>query len=161
MPAGRFTMGSSRREQGRRSNESLKTVRISKAFYIGVREVTNAEFREFRPEHDSGDYRGQSLNGDDQPVVRVAWSDVAQYLNWLSIDNGLQPVYREDDGEWIPAPERNGYRLPTEAEWAYAARAAGRDEPLKYPWGAEVPPPDRSGNYADLAAADILPSRRS
>lgn len=160
IPAGEFTMGSSRREQGRRSNETLKDVRISNAFYLGVHEVTNAEFREFRAGHDSGDYRGNSLNGDDQPVVGVTWPDVAQYLNWLSIRDSLQPVYEENaDGEWVPVrPLRNGYRLPTEAEWAYAARAVGREEPLKYPWGAELPPPDRSGNYADLAASEILPT---
>ncbi len=159
VPAGRFTMGSSRREQERRSNETLKSVQISQAYYIGVHEVTNAEFREFRAEHDSGEYRGMSLDGDDQPVVRVTWADAAQYLNWLSIRDALQPVYQENDGEWAPVrPLRNGYRLPTEAEWAYAARAAGREEPLKYPWGGELPPPDRSGNYADLAAADILPT---
>jgi formylglycine-generating enzyme required for sulfatase activity len=48
--------------------------------------------------------------------------------------------------------------LPTEAEWAWAARFAGQAEGgLVFPWGNELPPPDRSGNYADLAAADILP----
>jgi formylglycine-generating enzyme required for sulfatase activity len=159
IPAGQFTMGSSRREQGRRSNEVLRPVRITRAFYLGTREVTNAQFRAFRPDHDSGAYEGQSLNGDDQPVVDVAWEDVAQFLNWLSIRDGLQPVYEERQGSWAPMrPLRSGYRLPTEAEWEWAARFAGREAGLLYPWGADLPPPDRSGNYADVSAAEILPT---
>jgi formylglycine-generating enzyme required for sulfatase activity len=154
---GEFTMGSSRREQGRRTNETLRPVQLSKAYYLGTREVTNAEFRAFRASHDSGAFSGQSLDDDDQPVVDVAWEDVAQYLNWLSIRDGLQPVYEEANGVWKPVrPLRNGYRLPTEAEWAWAARFAEQSEPLIFPWGAALPPPDRFGNFADLAAASLL-----
>lgn len=158
IPAGQFTMGSSRREPGRRSNETLRRVKLSRAFYLGVHEVTNAEFREFMPEHDSGELAGRSLNGDDQPVVDVDWRDVARYLNWLSIRDGLQPVYEErSDGTLAAArPLRNGYRLPTEAEWAWAARFAEREDALVYPWGTELPPPDRSGNFADVSAAKLL-----
>jgi formylglycine-generating enzyme required for sulfatase activity len=159
VPAGQFTMGSSRREIGRRSNENLRPVRVTRAFYLGAREVTNAEFRAFKPDHNSGDFDGQSLNGDDQPVVNVSWDEAAQYLNDLSVKDGLQPVYEPQASGWAPVrPLRNGYRLPTEAEWEWAARFAGQEAGLRYPWGAEIPPPDRSGNYADVAAARILPS---
>jgi formylglycine-generating enzyme required for sulfatase activity len=159
VPAGQFTMGSSRREIGRRSNEMLRPVRLTRAFYLGAREVSNAEFRAFRPEHDSGEFQGNSLNADEQPVVNVGWDDVAQYLNWLSVRDGLQPVYEQQPGGWVPVRSpRNGYRLPTEAEWEWAARFAGRDAGLLYPWGAQMPPPDLSGNYADVTAARILPT---
>jgi formylglycine-generating enzyme required for sulfatase activity len=159
IPAGKFAMGSSRREQGRRSNEVLREVEISRAFYLGSREVTNAEFREFMAEHDSGTFGGQTLNDDEQPVAQLEWTDVAQFLNWLSVKDSLQPVYDSAIGSWAPTrPLRNGYRLPTEAEWAWAARVAGRDAPVVYPWGNELPPPDRSGNFADIAAQQILPT---
>lgn len=160
LPAGRFTMGSSRREQGRRSNEMLREVELSSAFYLGVREVTNAEFRAFRPEHDSGAFGGQSLNEDGQPVARITWQDAAAYLNWLSVQDGLQPVYTETTAGLEPVrPLRNGYRLPTEAEWAWAARAAGRDAVQAFGWGSEPrPPSDRTANLADLSAAQILPT---
>ncbi len=159
VPAGQFTMGSSRREIGRRSNEMLRPVRITRAFYLGTKEVTNAEFRAFKPEHDSGEFDGHSLNGDDQPVTNVSWDEAAQYLNWLSVKDGLQPVYEPQADGWAPVrPLRNGYRLPTEAEWEWAARFAGQEAGLLYPWGADLPPPDRSGNYADVTAANILPS---
>jgi formylglycine-generating enzyme required for sulfatase activity len=159
VPAGQFTMGSSRREVGRRSNEPLRPVRLTRAFYLGAREVTNAEFRRFKPDHDSGEFAGESLNGDDQPVVNVSWDEVVQYLNWLSIKDGLQPVYEQRNGVWVPVlPLRNGYRLPTDAEWEWAARFAGQTKGLLYPWGEELPPPDRSGNYADISAARTLPT---
>jgi formylglycine-generating enzyme required for sulfatase activity len=159
IPSGSFTMGSSRREPERRSNEVLRPVRLTKAFYLGVREVTNAEFREFKPEHDSGEFGGQTLNGDGQPVVSVSPAEVMQFLNWLSIRDSFQPVYEERQGEWVAVrPLRSGYRLPTEAEWEWAARFAGRDAGLVYPWGAELPPPDRSGNYGDISAREILPT---
>ncbi|HEX7236920.1 MAG TPA: PEGA domain-containing protein, partial [Gammaproteobacteria bacterium] len=158
VPAGQFTMGSSRRDQHRRSNEPLRPTRLTHAFYLGAREVTNAEFRAFKPEHDSGSFEGQSLNGDDQPVVNVGWEDVAQYLNWLSVKDGLQPVYEQSAGGWAAVrPLRNGYRLPTDAEWEWAARFAGQSEGLLYPWGADARPPDRSGNYADVSASQVLP----
>jgi formylglycine-generating enzyme required for sulfatase activity len=159
IPAGRFRMGSPRNEQGRRSNEVLRDVEISRAFYLGVREVTNAEFRRFDAAHDSGSFNGQSLSADDQPVVRIDWETAVRFLNWLSIEDGLQPVYDTTSEPIKPLrPLRKGYRLPTEAEWSWAARAAGRDLQVIYPWGNELPPPDRSGNFADLAAAEILPT---
>lgn len=159
IPAGSFTMGSSRREQGRLSSEVMHDVKLSHAFYLGVREVSNAEFRAFMSDHDSGRFGEHSLNDDDQPVVQVTWEEAAQFLNWLSIRDGFQPVYEQTADSWAPVkPLRNGYRLPTEAEWAWAARAAKRDSILTYPWGDQLPPPDRSGNYADLAASKILPT---
>jgi formylglycine-generating enzyme required for sulfatase activity len=157
--AGQFTMGSSRREAGRRSNEVLRPVRLTHAFYLGTHEVTNAEFREFKASHDSGVFAGQSLNGDDQPVVNVGWNEVAQFLNWLSIKDGFQPVYEDRQGVWAAVrPLRNGYRLPTEAEWEWAARFAGQQNGLLYPWGNGLPPPDRFANLGDVAAAEILPT---
>jgi formylglycine-generating enzyme required for sulfatase activity len=159
VPAGQFTMGSSRRDQYRRSNEPLRATRLTHAFYLGAREVTNAEFRAFKPEHDSGAFEGNALNGDEQPVVNVGWEDVAQFLNWLSLKDGLQPVYEKTASGWAPVrPLRNGYRLPTDAEWEWAARFAGQTEGLLYPWGADARPPDRSGNFADVNAANILPT---
>jgi formylglycine-generating enzyme required for sulfatase activity len=161
IPSGQFTMGSSRREQGRRANEVLRPVRITKAFYLGVREVTNAEFRAFKPDHKSGDFGGKTLDEGDQPVVRVSPEDAMQYLNWLSIKDGLQPVYEQKNGVWAPVrPLRGGYRLPTEAEWEWTARFVGRGgeaQGLLYPWGGDWPPPDRSGNWADVSARNMLP----
>ena len=145
---GRFTMGASRREQGRRANEVLHDVALSRPFYIGATEVTNAEFRKFKADHDSGTIQGVSLDGNQHPVTQVTWNSAAQYCNWLSKKESLPPVYEEREGAMVARqPIPIGYRLPTEAEWAWIARFAKQSKPLKYPWGQGFPPPANSGNY--------------
>ena len=155
-----FTMGSSRREQGRRSNEALRKVELGRAFYLGVREVTNGQFRQFEKFHSSGHVKGNSLNGDDYPVVNISWQQAARYCNWLSEREQLSPFYQMTDGVITGFnPQSNGYRLPTEAEWAWAARydkAAPRNQMLKYPWGNKLPPSAKAGNYGDRSAAALL-----
>jgi formylglycine-generating enzyme required for sulfatase activity len=153
-----FTMGASRREPGRRANESEHHVEITRTFLLGVHEITNGEFRRFRSGHRSGFISGLTLDGDQQPVVNVSWQDAARYCNWLSEQQGLQPFYREQGSTLVPvSPAGNGYRLPFEAEWAYAARMVGRTQPGRYPWDGVFPPRTRNGNYADESARAIVP----
>jgi formylglycine-generating enzyme required for sulfatase activity len=153
-----FQMGSSRGEQGRRSNEYQHQVKISHAFYLGSKEVTNAEFRLFNPNHFSGAFARRTLDNDTQPAVNVSWEDAARYMNWLSEKDGLNPFYREENGKMIPVkPFTTGYRLPFETEWAYATRLAGRQKMARYGWQGTFPPREKSGNYADESARAILP----
>jgi formylglycine-generating enzyme required for sulfatase activity len=154
---GSFTMGASRREQGRRSNETLRKVTLRRPFYMGLREVTNKEFKKFLSAHSSGSLQGQSLNRDDLPVVQVTWEQAALFCNWLSAKESLPPSYIKLNGEVVAAePLRTGYRLPTEAEWEYAARFNNNKASMKYPWGTTFPPPPKSGNFADISAKDLL-----
>lgn len=101
------------------------------AFQMGKYEVTNAQYRTFRPGYGSGMYEGNSLNDHNQPVVNVSWYDAAEFAQWLSGKTG------------------QSFRLPTEAEWEYAARAG--TEGLNY-WGDN--PFDACGfaNGADYSA---------
>lgn len=153
---GRFTMGAPRREQGRRANEVQRDAKLTRLFYIGVHEVTNAQFRSFRPGHSSGIIASTTLDNDDYPVARVTWDAAAAYCNWLSARDGLPKAYtRGRQGLELVTPVNTGYRLPTEAEWAWAARMAGGRR-LKYPWGDTMPPTGAAGNYADASAAELL-----
>ena len=159
MPPGSFVMGSERREQGRRANESARRVTLSRPFYIAAREVTNGEFRRFRPGHASGFVDRRSIDLDGQAVTGVTWADAVEYCNWLSAQEGLPPAYEQAGGGWVlRQPVTTGYRLPSEAEWEYAARQvplAGRAR--RYEWGDALPPPAGSANLAGAEAAATLP----
>jgi len=156
---GTFRLGSSRSEQGRRANEVLVPVTLTRPFLIGVHEVTNGEFAKFRAGHDSGSDIHASMAGGQNPVANVTWSDAVEYCNWLSAREGLQPAYEEKFGEWtVIRPLTNGYRLPTEAEWAWAIRYEGSAGVRKFSWGSEMPPKRDSGNFADKAAIDLVPT---
>jgi formylglycine-generating enzyme required for sulfatase activity len=162
IPAGRFQMGSSRSDPARRRNEVLREVEITRAFYLAENETTNAEYRAVcDPDHDSGSFQGESLNEDDQPVVNVTVQEIFACLNALSIADGLQPVYEEVNGVLAPSRTgKSGYRLATEAEFAWALRFAGREEgdSPRFAWGEDPAPPDRFDNLADLSARSALDS---
>jgi sulfatase modifying factor 1 len=144
IPAGRFKMGSelSAEETARRFHDKAEVfadehpqhdVHISKAFLIGVYEVTNVQYRQFRSDHYSGDYEGESLNADLQPATSVSHDDVMAFCSWLSKRQGV------------------ACRLPTEAEWEYACRAGSQ---TPYPWGESIS--GRYCNFADVNAQSLL-----
>ncbi len=156
---GSFVMGASRSEQGRRANEVLVPVMLTKPFFIAAREVSNKEFAKFKKNHDSGGDVHVSLAGDNNPAANMSWSDAVEYCNWLSAQEGLPPAYEKKFDQWIPIfPVPSGYRLPSEAEWAWAIRYQGSGKASRFSWGEKLPPRGEAGNYADKSALGLVPT---
>lgn len=156
-PNAQFTMGASRREQGRRANEIQRRIKLDKAFYLATHEVSNKQFRQFKQNHNSSHSKGVSLNSDGYPVANISWQDAALYCNWLSKKEKLNNFYKVSQGKVVGFnPEANGYRLPTEAEWAWAARY-DNGKMKKYDWGERMQhsasKASYQGNYADRSGA--------
>jgi formylglycine-generating enzyme required for sulfatase activity/serine/threonine protein kinase len=100
IPAGEFDMGSPDSEKGRYADEGpIHHVKIAKAFYMGKYEVTQKQWREIMG------YNPSKFQGDNLPVDTMSWADVLEFIGKLNAKEGT-----------------NKYRLPTEAEWEYAAR---------------------------------------
>lgn len=155
-PEGVFRMGASRREQGRRANETARRVMLKRPFYLGIKEISNVEFRQYLKLHSSGHVKGNSLNNDNHPVVNISWKQAALFCNWLSEQERLPLFYQLEEDEIVGINEQsNGYRLPTEAEWAWSTRYKN-GAMLKYSWGNQLPPSPGSGNFADRSGAAIL-----
>ena len=168
IPAGEFVMGSPESEPGRQANEGpAHRVRITRGFDLGTTEVTNAQFRAFT---EATGYRTDAerdmeggfgidfatgrvaqrpglswrnpgfpgfVPGDDHPVLLISWQDAEAFCAWLSKKEGTR------------------YRLPTEAEWEYAARAGGTSA---WPFGDDARGLADHGNTADVALQGAMPA---
>jgi formylglycine-generating enzyme required for sulfatase activity len=128
IPAGTFLMGSPEGEGLDRERPQHK-VTISRPFYLGIHQVTQAQYTKLMGENPS--YFATTGNGKDKvagmdtsrfPVEMVSWYESVRFCNALSQAEGLDPYYKIE-GAQVEIAEGDGYRLPTEAEWEYACRA--------------------------------------
>jgi formylglycine-generating enzyme required for sulfatase activity len=140
VPPGRFVMGSPDDEKGRDGGEDGEgpqhPVGITRGLYFGVTEVTNGQYRTFKPDHETPPFLRVDLNGDDQPVAFVSWEDAQAFCVWLTEREGRKA------------------RLPTEAEWEYACRA-GTAGP--HYWGEDDGATGQYANVADSAGKKVFP----
>jgi len=116
IPGGWFEMGSA---ENREMDEPLHRVYVG-PFYIDRHEVTQAEYERVTGENPS------RWKNADNPAEQIRWANAATYCNARSRLEGLEPAY--DPETWECNFEADGYRLPTEAEWEYAARAGAETE---------------------------------
>ena len=118
VPSGSFTMGSPPSEEDRYDNEGPRhRVTIGSPFAVGVHEVTFAEWDACVSAGGCGGYRPDDEGRGHRPVVNVSWDDAQSYVAWLSRETG------------------KAYRLLSESEWEYAARAGTE---TRYWWGNDI-----------------------
>ena len=128
IPAGEFRMGWTGGGGLTESERPVHRVRITRPFYLGVYEVTQAEYWQVMGTNPSwfsakGGGKDKIVGSPDTsryPVEQVSWHEAVNFCNKLSEREGLKPCYRPDGGS---IPDGDGYRLPTEAEWEYGCRA--------------------------------------
>ncbi len=130
IPAGTFRIGSPVAEAGRLQDEAQRQVDIVKPFAIGRYEVTFAEYARFVSATGHRQPEDEGWGHGKRPVINVSWQDATAYSEWLAAQTGEK------------------YRLPTEAEWEYAARAHMTTS--RY-WGDN---PDQGCAYAN--GADLV-----
>jgi len=160
IPAGTFMMGSPTTEPDRSDDEIQHLVTLS-AFSMSKYLVTQAQYQAVM-----GTNPGNFGSGES-PVERVNWYDALVFCNKLSIKEGLDPVYRiggstnpvdwgyppsniwNEESNWtgvVMDKNKNGYRLPTEAEWEYACRA-GTTTPFNTGNNITTDQANYNGNY--------------
>jgi formylglycine-generating enzyme required for sulfatase activity len=122
---GTFRMGSN---NGDNDERPVHSVTVS-SFYIGKYEVTQKEYEAIMGSNPSDTYKGI---GDNYPVNEVSWYDAVAYCNALSRKEGLTPCYNGSGDSIRCNFSANGYRLPTEAEWEFAARGGNSSRGYTY-----------------------------
>lgn len=130
---GAFVMGSPPSEANRNPDETQHKVNITRAFLVSETEVTQSQYFSVRAKNPSGFVAGNN------PVDSVSWFDAAQFCNALSAKENLETCYDINGTtvSWIKRFTCRGYRLLTEAEWEYVARAG---QSYIYPGGSDPTP---------------------
>jgi len=115
---GTFQMGN---PSGGNDNERPVHTVMIKSFSIGKYEVTQKEWQEVMGNNPS------NFKGENLPVENVSWYDAIEYCNKRSLKEGLTPAYRGSGDNITCDWNANGYRLPTEAEWEFAAKGGAKN----------------------------------
>ncbi len=105
------------------------------SFYLGIYPVTFSKYDQFCQMTGRDKPRDQEWGRENRPVINVSWIDAVEYCNWLSKESSLQEAYVGLNHEIQINSNANGYRLPSAAEWEYAARGGKKSKWYQYSGG--------------------------
>jgi formylglycine-generating enzyme required for sulfatase activity len=125
VPGGSFTMGDT---AGGGDKDEIKHQVSLSGFYMGQTEVTQAQWQKVMGSNPSNFIGGS--DAPNRPVEQVSWYDAVEFCNKLSLQEGKSPVYTINGNNVTLNQGASGYRLPTEAEWEYAAKG-GASTPVQ------------------------------
>ena len=132
---GEFTMGCSKKDAPCDKDERpAHTVKLN-TFLISKYEVSTAEYRQFAAETKTKLPATEWKMQDNLPITNVLWEEAVLFCNWLSTKQGLKPAYIRKGNLFECDFSANGFRLPTEAEWEFAARGGSLTKSFKYSGG--------------------------
>ncbi len=130
--SGTFQMGNTRNDgEGDSDEKPVHTVKLTYDYYIGKYEVKFEEYDRYCEDTGKSKPSDHGWGRGKRPVININWWDATEYCNWLSKKEGIAEAY-DSEGNLLDSSGRittditkvKGYRLPTEAEWEYAARGA-------------------------------------
>ncbi len=139
---GSFLMGS---KNGYENEQPVHPVSISRPFFISVYELTFEEYDLFCEDTLRARLDDRGWGRGNQPVIHEDWNDAVAYCNWLSQKAGYTPCYTGKGKLTACDFSADGYRLPTEAEWEFAARGGANSQGFEFAGGDD---PDEVAWYA-------------
>ncbi|MGV7105714.1 formylglycine-generating enzyme family protein [Flavobacterium sp. U410] len=129
---GEFRMGTKKNSSIEGDEQLDHDVELN-SFYIGKYEVTLAEWKIYTLANKIKMPNFKNWNPLNlHPITNISWTDAVNYCNWLSERHKLKPVYKRTGTIWVRDLKANGYRLPTEAEWEYAAKGGKSSKGYKF-----------------------------
>ena len=125
-------------KEGTKAKQSTYEVTVS-SFEINKYEVTVADWKAYTNANNlKMPTRPNWGWNNENPITNINWVEAVQYCNWLSTTNNLKPVYSKVGGKYVYNTTANGYRLPTDAEWVYAAKGGNKSKNYVYSGGNDL-----------------------
>jgi formylglycine-generating enzyme required for sulfatase activity len=128
-----FMLGANKKDQQAEKDEKPERKVAVKTFFMSKYEVTVWEWKEYTKATKKKMPAMQAWGWNDElPITNITWEDAVEFCNWLSKKQGYTPVYSKRGPRYVCNFEANGFRLPTEAEWEFAAHGGKKGKGKRY-----------------------------
>ncbi len=131
--SGSFMFGANKKDMAAEKDEKPSRKVNVKQFHMSKFEVTVWEWKEYTKATSASMPKVQSWGwNNDFPITNITWEQAVEYCNWLSEKQGYDKAYSKSGPRYVCDFDSNGFRLPTEAEWEFAARGGRKSKGYRY-----------------------------